>query len=85
VLHDEVAKLCQLLEKSTNVPTDLVGIFNVSILNALWSIITGEKLELGSILQNSISAQKFLDKFSTSNCGQILNQKQPIGINFCEF
>ena len=41
IIHDEVTKLCQLLEKIGKEPLDLSGTFNVSIVNSLWSIIVG--------------------------------------------
>jgi methyl farnesoate epoxidase/farnesoate epoxidase len=46
LFHDEVAKLCQFLEKRSDQALSLSGTFNVSIVNALWSIITGEKLDM---------------------------------------
>jgi hypothetical protein len=35
----------------------------------------------GSILQNSISAKKFSDKYSSSLTGQIMYTKEPTDIN----
>jgi hypothetical protein len=48
VLLDEASKLCQLLEKRScdGSAICLPGSFNVSIVNALWTIVTGEKLDL---------------------------------------
>ena len=45
----QVAKLCQFLEKRMDEPIQLAGTFNVSIVNALWAIITGEKLQLDDL------------------------------------
>ena len=42
----EVQKLCVYLETKINEPFDLNRITNVSILNALWFILVGERLEL---------------------------------------
>ncbi len=42
LIHDEVTKLCQLLEKIGKEPLDLSGTFNVSIVNSLWAIIAGD-------------------------------------------
>ncbi len=43
IIHDEVTKLCQLLERIGKEPLDLSGTFNVSIVNSLWSIIAGAR------------------------------------------
>ena len=51
----QVAKLCQFFEKRSNgEPLDLAGTFNVSIVNALWSIITGDKLDLEDFQSNVV-------------------------------
>ena len=42
----EVQKLCSFLETKTSEPFDLNRITNVSIVNALWYILVGERLEL---------------------------------------
>ena len=42
----EVQKLCSFLEAKTTEPIDLNRITNVSILNALWFILVGERLEI---------------------------------------
>ena len=46
LFHDEVAKLCQYLSKRCDEPINLAGTMNISIVNALWSILVGEKLDL---------------------------------------
>ena len=46
LFHDEVAKLCEFLKKRSDQTIDLAGTFNVAIVNALWSIITSEKLDM---------------------------------------
>ncbi len=43
---EEVSKLCQKLSKNEGQPIDLSGSMNISIINALWSIIVGERLDL---------------------------------------
>ena len=45
LFHDEVSKLCQTLNKKTDQTLDLAGMFNVAIVNSLWSLITSEKLD----------------------------------------
>ena len=46
LFQDEVAKLCQYLSKKCDEPINLSGTMNISVLNALWSILVGEKLHL---------------------------------------
>jgi hypothetical protein len=46
LFHDEVAKLCQYLSKRCDEPINMAGTMNISIVNALWSILVGEKLDL---------------------------------------
>ena len=46
-LLDEIDKLCEELKRSIGVPIRLSTKLNISVLNALWSMITGEKLLLG--------------------------------------
>merc|ERR1719464_1861281 len=41
-LLDEVEKLSKELQKSIGKPISLAGILNLSILNALWSILVGD-------------------------------------------
>ena len=43
---EEVSKLCQLLSKSEGQPIDLSGTLGVSIVNALWALIVGERFDL---------------------------------------
>ena len=43
---EEVSKLCQKLSKDEGQPVDLSGSMNVSIINALWAIMVGERLDL---------------------------------------
>ena len=45
LFHDEVLKLCKTLAKKSEEPLNMSGMFNVSIVNALWSLITSEKLD----------------------------------------
>jgi len=54
LLYLQVAKLCQYLEKRINEPLELAGTFNVSIINALWSLITGDKLDLADVKSNNV-------------------------------
>jgi hypothetical protein len=46
LFQDEVAKLCQYLSKRCDEPINMAGTMNISIINSLWSILVGEKLEL---------------------------------------
>lgn len=47
IIQEEVQKLCNKLgEISSDEATDLKGTFNISVLNSLWSILVGERLEL---------------------------------------
>ena len=46
LFHDEVEKLCEVLSRRCDVPISLAGTMNISIVNALWSILVGEKLDL---------------------------------------
>ena len=39
LFHDEVAKMCQYFSKRTGEPINLSGTMNISIVNALWSIL----------------------------------------------
>jgi hypothetical protein len=43
---EEVSKLCQLLSKSEGHPIDMSCTMSVSIVNALWAIIVGERFDL---------------------------------------
>ncbi len=43
----EVNKLVKDLSSKVNKPLDLNRTTNISIVNALWGILTGERLELG--------------------------------------
>ena len=45
-LLDEVDKLCGEYAKLVDKPISLHNTMNISIINALWSILTGEKLLL---------------------------------------
>jgi len=40
-----VKKLCLHLDEKKGESIELAGVFNVAIVNALWAIITGEKLQ----------------------------------------
>ena len=44
-LHQEVQKLIECLQMNMNKPVNLNQTMNISILNALWNILVGEKLE----------------------------------------
>ena len=46
ILLDEVSKLIQHFKSQGNQPVQLNRMMNVSIINALWSIVAGEKFEL---------------------------------------
>lgn len=47
IIEEEVQKLCNKLSSvKQDEATDLNSTFNISILNSLWSILVGEKLEL---------------------------------------
>ena len=46
MFHDEVSKLRASLSKRCDEPVNLAGTMNISIVNALWSILVGEKLNL---------------------------------------
>jgi methyl farnesoate epoxidase/farnesoate epoxidase len=46
LFQEEVAKLCQHLSKKCDEPINLNGTMNISVLNALWSILVGENLDL---------------------------------------
>lgn len=45
-LHQEVSKLVEFLKPMTNKKSNLDQTLNISILNALWAILVGEKLNL---------------------------------------
>ena len=45
-LHEEIQKLVEFLKPNANKPFDLKLTVNITILNALWAILTGEKLSL---------------------------------------
>ena len=45
-IMDEVEKLCDELKKFEGKPFKWEGILNVSVLNGLWSLLVGEKLQL---------------------------------------
>ncbi len=46
ILKEEILKLSQVFHKKSGQPLDLNRTMNVSILNALWSIVVGETFEL---------------------------------------
>lgn len=46
ILTEEVHKLVQAFRKQQNQPLNLNRTMNVSILNALWSIVVGDRFEL---------------------------------------
>ena len=45
-LQDEVLNLIDFVEPNVNKPFDMNRVANISILNALWFIMTGEKMKL---------------------------------------
>lgn len=59
-LLDEVEKLCDELNKSVGKAIDIRIKMNISILNALWSMLTSEKLPL-----NDPKLQNIVDRFNT--------------------
>jgi len=46
MIHEEVEKFKNVLRKDLGKPKSLSLIFNISVVNALWKIITGKTLEL---------------------------------------
>ena len=46
MFQDEVTKLCEFLSRRCDEPVNLAGTMNISIVNALWAILVGEKLDL---------------------------------------
>lgn len=46
ILSDEVSKLILHFKSKVNQPVQLNRMMNISIINALWSIIAGEKFDL---------------------------------------
>ena len=46
LLLEEANKLCRLLSTKENMDLDLTTMLNLSIVNAVWFIISGEKMEL---------------------------------------
>jgi hypothetical protein len=63
---EEVSKLCQKLSKNDGQPVDLTCTMNVSILNALWSIMVGVRLDLDdpSLLKVVDSVDRLLHESS---------------------
>ena len=47
LIADEVNELCKQLESYGGQPTDVRNEFNIAILNALWTILTNERLAYG--------------------------------------
>ena len=60
-LLDEIEKLCNEYAKNVGKPTCLDNTLNVSILNALWAILVGEKLPL-----NDPKILKIVSAFNTA-------------------
>nr|AIL94130.1 cytochrome P450 CYP3032C1 [Tigriopus japonicus] len=44
IIDDQVSQLCSILESKQGQPMSVFGVFNVSVLNGLWSITTGQSL-----------------------------------------
>lgn len=44
VIDDQVNQLCSILESKHGQPMSVFGVFNISVLNALWTITTGQSL-----------------------------------------
>ena len=64
-LNEEVQKLIEVYKQDLSKPVDLSNTMNISIVNALWHIITGEKLDLQDPKLTKIIAL-FNDFFRTS-------------------
>jgi hypothetical protein len=58
---EEVSKLCHKLSKNDGQPVDLSGSMNVSIINSLWTIVVGEKLDLED--PNLLKVADLIDQF----------------------
>lgn len=46
LIHEEIRKLCDKLDKSEGESLSMATVFNLSVINALWSILTGCKMGL---------------------------------------
>ena len=46
LIHEEIRQLFEQLDKQLNQPLTMSLIFNVSVVNALWSLLTGSRLAL---------------------------------------
>ena len=46
LIHEEIRQLFEQLDKQINQPLTMSLIFNVSVLNALWTLLTGSRLPL---------------------------------------
>jgi len=46
MIQNEASKLCRSIEKELDRPTQLDSKLNISILNALWTILVGEELDM---------------------------------------
>ena len=44
LIHEEVEKMVEMLSQDTGKPTQLSLKLNIAIINALWKILTGEKV-----------------------------------------
>ena len=62
-LQDEVMNLIDFVEPNVDKPFNMNRVANISILNALWFIMTGEKMKLDDPdLDESMSLDEFLAK-----------------------
>ena len=75
---DEVQRLVQFLKPKCGRPFTLNQTLNVSVLNALWNVLVGEKMEIDS--PTSLKIMKLMDDFLRGGEGPVgvLGQLVPV-------
>ena len=72
MIQEEVEMLCQFLEKEQGKPVNIKYTYNIAILNALWRVLTGERLSYTDArLTQIVSLMDQLFKQFTSPLTQI--------------
>jgi len=71
LIQEEVEKCIEMLSQETGKVTKLSLKLNIAILNALWKLLTGEKLEYDSPKSKEI-VERFNDMFRSSNVGGLI-------------
>ncbi len=49
IVQDEFTYLSKALEQTNGEPVDVKELFNVPVVNAIWRILTGERIESGDV------------------------------------